>query len=61
VAADPTRTAAGTAEDIAAAIRRSADAGASTVVLQPTTDLTEVADVVALIELVGREVRPLLD
>lgn len=61
VAVDPTRTAAGDPEDIAAAIRRSADAGATTVVLQPTADLTDVADVVALVEHVGREVRPLLD
>ena len=61
LSADPTRTAAGDPEDIAAAIRRSADAGATTVVLQPTADLTDVADVVALVELVGREVRPLLD
>ena len=61
LSADPSRTAAGDPEDIAAAIRRSVDAGATTVVLQPTADLTDVADVVALVELVGREVRPLLD
>ena len=60
VVPDPTRTAAGDPEDIAAAIRRSADAGATTVVLQPTADLESVGDVVALIELIGREVRPLL-
>jgi alkanesulfonate monooxygenase SsuD/methylene tetrahydromethanopterin reductase-like flavin-dependent oxidoreductase (luciferase family) len=61
VGPDPTRTAAGTPEEIAAAIRRSAEAGATTVVVQPTADLEDVADVVALVEVVGREVRPLLD
>lgn len=61
VSPDPTRTAAGTPEEIAAAIRRSAEAGATTVVVQPTADLQDVADVVALVEVVGREVRPLLD
>ena len=60
VGPDPTRTAAGTPREIAAAIRRSAEAGATTVVVQPTTDLEDVADVVALVEVIGREVRPLL-
>ncbi|WP_082593009.1 LLM class flavin-dependent oxidoreductase [Phycicoccus sp. Soil803] len=60
VAADPTRTAAGAPEDIAASVRRSADAGATTVVLQPTSDVTDVTELVALVEMIGREVRPLL-
>ena len=60
VSPDPTRTAAGSPEEIAAAIRRSAEAGATTVVIQPTADLEDVAEVVALVEVIGREVRPLL-
>ncbi|SDP48795.1 Flavin-dependent oxidoreductase, luciferase family (includes alkanesulfonate monooxygenase SsuD and methylene tetrahydromethanopterin reductase) [Pedococcus dokdonensis] len=60
VAPEPTRVAAGSAQDIAAAIGRAADAGATTVVVQPTADLTDVADVVELVAFVGREVRPLL-
>lgn len=61
VDADPTRTAAGDPADIARAVRRSVEAGATTVVLQPTGDLTDVAEVAALVEVIGREVRPLLD
>ena len=57
VSPDPSRTAAGDAETVATAIRRCADAGATTVVALPTTDLT---DVRGLVEFLGREVRPLL-
>ncbi len=58
--ADPTRTLVGNAEAVAAGVRRCADAGATTVVVLPTTDRTDVADVVALVQFIGREVRPLL-
>jgi 5,10-methylenetetrahydromethanopterin reductase len=55
--ADPTRTLVGDAQEIAAGIGRCAEAGATTVVVLPTADL---ADVVGLVEFLGREVRPLL-
>ena len=60
VAADPTRAASGSPADIAAAIRGCADAGATTVVALPTADLRSGSDLVAFVELLGREVRPLL-
>ncbi|MGG7100210.1 LLM class flavin-dependent oxidoreductase [Rhodococcus sp. 24CO] len=47
----------GTAADVAAAARRWADAGATTVVLQPTVDEPDVRE---FIRLVAQEVQPLL-
>jgi len=49
---------AGDAATIAAAVQRWADAGADTVVLQPTSDDP---DPVRFIEFVASEVRPLID
>ncbi|WP_173128158.1 LLM class flavin-dependent oxidoreductase [Kibdelosporangium persicum] len=48
---------AGTAEDIAAAVRQLAEAGADTVVLQPTSDEP---DPEGFVRFVGQEVRPLI-
>lgn len=60
VAPERTCVAAGSAQDVAEGIRRCADAGATTVVVQPTADLRTAGQVVELVEFVGREVRPLL-
>jgi alkanesulfonate monooxygenase SsuD/methylene tetrahydromethanopterin reductase-like flavin-dependent oxidoreductase (luciferase family) len=49
---------AGTAAEIAEGIRRWADAGATTVVLQPTVDEP---DLVGFVRFVAQEVRPLVD
>jgi alkanesulfonate monooxygenase SsuD/methylene tetrahydromethanopterin reductase-like flavin-dependent oxidoreductase (luciferase family) len=55
--ADQDLAVAGGAEEIAAAVRRFADAGAGTVVLQPTADEP---DLNGLIDFAAREVAPLL-
>lgn len=56
---DPVRDVgiAGDAADVAAAVQRWADAGADTVVLQPTLDEP---DLVGFVEFVARQVRPLV-
>ncbi len=56
-APEPDRAVAGDAAAVAAAVRRLADAGATTVVVQPTEDEPDLAGLVAFL---AEQVRPLL-